>query len=437
VAQFTIFVAILNLGLGFTAAVYLGRRYRSLQAFSSHRVALAASPTGPALRAVATPEIAVSAAPTASAVPSTPSIAADATSPPGNASNSAVSVAAAEVETAVPAAVNTASLQRIQAEAEQYREHLLTIDGQLRHCAEVPERDTVEACLRELMITTEEYVKKRDQNQKTLERSGEASEKKASYDALNETFKLETRQIEQTTAVVEAFDYQSDLSQGCRQIVDQTGCLLEANLCMRDTLAQTIDSEIQDQAAPSDAPLHVDEPVSALAHVAMGNLLAQWCASDSPQTRHLSAALVDLDQFALINRQFGHGVGDRLLKAVADLLSAECCDAGQIGRLQGETFLVLLPDAEARSATNLVDRIRQTIELARFQYQGTEIRLTLSGAITELRPGDTPESFLARLKNTLALAKRYGRNRCFLHEGEYPAPVIPPTFRLTAKEIVL
>ena len=410
--EFIISIAILNLGLGFAMAVYLGRRYclqQSLAAESTLWPAVAAGPR-PALRPPRQPAV------------EEPSIA---------------TVAAALAEPAPPRAA-TAALRHLHAEVDQFHVQMATLDEQLRQCTAVPQRDTVEACLQELLSATEEYGQKRAAAQQALQRSAaDRPQPNGPYDALDAAIGNETKQIEATTAAVTAFDYQADLGQGCRQLVEQTDLLLETNVALRNTLAETIDDEPGGELAPPDPQLPAEEAAGTLDRAAAGNVLTQWCASDPPHPQHMAAALVDLDQFALINRRHGHGLGDRILQEVAAMLLAEPSGQPQVSRFHGNAFLVLLADTEARAAANFLERIRQTVELTRFRRQQTEIRLTLSGAITELRPGDTPESLLARLKTTLTLAKRYGRNRCFLNEGEYPSPVIPPTFALTEKERLL
>ena len=403
--KFVIFNAILNLGLGFAAALYLGRRYRLLQACSAGLTTLRGMATRP-VPAVAAPRE------TAATVPST--------------------TASAE-----SSAASATALRQLHTEVEQYHVQMATIDDQLRQCAIGPERDTVEACLQELLAATEEYVKNRDTAQRQVQQTAaEDSRPVAPYDALDVAIGQETKQIEATTAAVTAFDYQSDLGEGCRQLVEQTDLLLETNLALWNTLAETAEA-LDGQATSPDADADEEQAATVRGRAALERALADWCARDFDASRPAAAALVDLDQFALVNRQHGHALGDRILKEVAAMLLAEGSDHVQVRRVQGNAFLVLLSDTDARSAANFVERFRQTVELTRFRRRETEIRLTLSGAVAELRSGDTPESLLTRLKTTLTLAKRYGRNRCFLHEGEYPSPVIPPAFALTEKELLL
>ncbi len=50
---------------------------------------------------------------------------------------------------------------------------------------------------------------------------------------------------------------------------------------------------------------------------------------------------------------------------------------------------------------------------------------------------DTPDTLLERVRTTAKEAKRYGRNRTFLYEGQYPTPVVPPNLSLPEKQIPL
>jgi hypothetical protein len=57
--------------------------------------------------------------------------------------------------------------------------------------------------------------------------------------------------------------------------------------------------------------------------------------------------------------------------------------------------------------------------------------------LTESLADDTANSLFARVELALHEAKRYGRNRTFIYEGQYPTPVVPPNFSLSEKRIDL
>jgi diguanylate cyclase (GGDEF)-like protein len=94
-----------------------------------------------------------------------------------------------------------------------------------------------------------------------------------------------------------------------------------------------------------------------------------------------SVAVLDIDGFAELNRQYGVTGGDRLLVAFAalvdDLLRK---DSGfdRAGRYGGDSFVLFLGDTTLESAVNAVERIRQMVEASSFHLDGEELKLTVS-----------------------------------------------------------
>ena len=158
---------------------------------------------------------------------------------------------------------------------------------------------------------------------------------------------------------------------------------------------------------------------------------------DPEHARPLSLALVDLDEFGRVNERYGLEAGNRILRAVAKLLAIESRDRYAVARFSGQRFVILIRDYDVRSATHLVERIRQTIETCEFRYQEFSIRITVSCGVTAAAPPETSESLFARAEESLGEAKRYGRNRTFFREGHYPSPVVPPKHTLRHRVITL
>jgi diguanylate cyclase (GGDEF)-like protein len=323
-------------------------------------------------------------------------------------------------------------------EVEQFHERLATADDRLRECAENPQRNTVEACLKDLIEATEEYVQQRDQAcQRLHELAAEQPGGSASQGGLEQALDCEAQHIQAAGAAAQAFDYDADLRHGCRHIIDETSRLLDASHHVREALARTMVGQLHNNPELLDPQAERDTITGALNRVGLDNLLAQWLRNDPQHQRRLAAGLVDLDQFGRINTEYGQRLGDRVLRAAAQILQGECPGDGEVARLCSHTFVVLLPEADTRTAVDLIERARQTIEHARLEYRQTEIRVTASCAITEFRADDSPATFLMRLDATLMEAKRYGRNRSFVQEGEYPTPVIPPTLSVAERTIAL
>jgi diguanylate cyclase (GGDEF)-like protein/PAS domain S-box-containing protein len=78
--------------------------------------------------------------------------------------------------------------------------------------------------------------------------------------------------------------------------------------------------------------------------------------------RSCALMMLDLDRFKQVNDTMGHPAGDELLKQVAQRLSSIVKDAGEVGRLGGDEFQVLLPDMDDRGTLGeLANRIVQSI----------------------------------------------------------------------------
>ena len=117
-----------------------------------------------------------------------------------------------------------------------------------------------------------------------------------------------------------------------------------------------------------------------------------------------------MDRFKLVNDTFGHQAGDEAIKALANILRNACRSGDLVARYGGEEFVLLSANCDIAQATRRTEYIRQM--LAQFAVPGLERkRITASFGVTEIQPGDTPETMLRRADRALFIAKERGRNR--------------------------
>jgi len=125
-----------------------------------------------------------------------------------------------------------------------------------------------------------------------------------------------------------------------------------------------------------------------------------------------SLMLVDVDHFKTVNDLHGHQAGDRVLRAIAQILDEQRRASDFLARYGGEEFVVLLPETTAERAFNLAEKTRDKMQNARFRYSDQTIRLTVSIGIGDFRPQeDTLDSLFGRVDQALYEAKRKGRNQ--------------------------
>ncbi len=123
----------------------------------------------------------------------------------------------------------------------------------------------------------------------------------------------------------------------------------------------------------------------------------------------LSAMMSDVDHFKLVNDQFGHPVGDRVLIRVAEVLRQETRPSDVVARFGGEEFVVLMPQTDLPAAMSFAERIRQ--RLAEELIPPLPSPVTSSFGVAQYREGEDAAALLGRADKALYLAKSSGRNR--------------------------
>lgn len=152
---------------------------------------------------------------------------------------------------------------------------------------------------------------------------------------------------------------------------------------------------------------------------AFDQLLSQEVKAAERYRSPLCLLLGDVDHFKSVNDQFGHPVGDALLKEVATLLSESLREVDIVARYGGEEFAIILPRTDVASATVLANRIRERIESHPFVGEQSMIRLTLSLGVAGLSMASirTKDALIEAADQALYRAKTQGRNRVEIHQA--------------------
>lgn len=139
--------------------------------------------------------------------------------------------------------------------------------------------------------------------------------------------------------------------------------------------------------------------------------LNQQLAQAARERKTLSVALGDIDLFKQVNDQHSHGVGDEVLRMVADTLRARCRKGDMIARYGGEEFLICFPDTNLSQARRLCNELRAAVEQQAWSRLGLDSDVTMSFGIAESRPTDSANSLVDDADSRLYAAKNTGRNR--------------------------
>lgn len=129
---------------------------------------------------------------------------------------------------------------------------------------------------------------------------------------------------------------------------------------------------------------------------------------------HVALLLADIDHFKQLNDTYGHLLGDKVLRSIAQTMQSNIKGRDVAARIGGEEFAILLPETTLSGAQALAEQLRVAVARGRIHTgQGKDVvgSVTLSIGITVGQPGDTLDSLMRRADAGLYSAKRAGRNR--------------------------
>lgn len=136
----------------------------------------------------------------------------------------------------------------------------------------------------------------------------------------------------------------------------------------------------------------------------------------------LSVLMVDVDHFKSYNDQFGHLVGDKTLREVAQIIRDNVRRVDVIGRYGGEEFIVAAPEIDKNQGVELAERIRQAVASRRFRLYDEETEVTVSIGISSFPldldkreqkefSEDSLTELIQKADQALYQAKAKGRNQ--------------------------
>jgi diguanylate cyclase len=132
-------------------------------------------------------------------------------------------------------------------------------------------------------------------------------------------------------------------------------------------------------------------------------------------------AVCDIDHFKSVNDRFGHAVGDRVLRVIADALSL-CCRGHLVTRYGGEEFAILFTNVPLEQARAVLEHARGTVQTKRYKLRDNDAPLgeiTFSAGLTPVEPGEMHQTAFHRADRLLYLAKHEGRNQVKIGSASY------------------
>ncbi len=124
----------------------------------------------------------------------------------------------------------------------------------------------------------------------------------------------------------------------------------------------------------------------------------------------MSVIMVDIDHFKKMNDEFGHLLGDEMLRAVSNILKQQLRKMDMVCRYGGDEFAIVVPETTGESAVRVAEKLRRQVET--HYFPGVPRPVTISCGVADYPThGVTRDEVVAAADSALYLAKQAGRNR--------------------------
>ena len=146
-------------------------------------------------------------------------------------------------------------------------------------------------------------------------------------------------------------------------------------------------------------------------HTTMREHLMQEINRAARAAQPFALAMLDIDEFKTVNDRFGHAIGDKVLRSLAQMLTLRLRRADIIGRYGGEEFIIILPNTEVEEAVELLEDLREGFAQIVHLAHKAEFRVTFSGGIAGFPQFASVAALSEAADKALYSAKRQGRNQ--------------------------
>lgn len=201
-----------------------------------------------------------------------------------------------------------------------------------------------------------------------------------------------------------------------KTIIDETKILGSFGKNVQNKLAETTNvlETLKKDFEQAKAEVFVDFLTGVPNRKAFDRALTECISEATSEKMNLSLLMIDIDHFKRFNDEYGHLIGDYVLKFVVKKIKEMVKGRDFLCRFGGEEFAVILPQTPLVGAKAVAENIRsffaQTIlkEISTLRSLG---KITISIGATCYRLGESPETFITRCDRALYSAKNAGRNR--------------------------
>ena len=154
-----------------------------------------------------------------------------------------------------------------------------------------------------------------------------------------------------------------------------------------------------------------DPLTGALNRKGLDEVMEREMARAARVTSPLCLALLDVDNFKLINDRLGHDTGDAAWVHLADVVRSAMRPQDMLSRYGGEEFVLVLPDTTVAQALEAMQRLQRALTTRFFLKDNEKVLITFSAGVAQLTKTETSADAIHRADQAMYLAKRSGKNR--------------------------
>ncbi len=207
-----------------------------------------------------------------------------------------------------------------------------------------------------------------------------------------------------------------DIKNDSREIIDEVNVAdadeikemvikFSANLIEKVNQMEARIQELQTELDKAYKELLIDPLTKVYNRKALEKDLGEILEKGKDRDLDLVIAIVDIDNFKMVNDKYGHLVGDFVLIKLADTMKSLIRKSDKIYRYGGDEFIIVFNRSNLENAEKSIERIIYKIYRTTLKYKENYIKITISAGITQHRAGDTIESIIKRADEALYKAK--------------------------------
>jgi diguanylate cyclase len=330
-------------------------------------------------------------------------------------------------------------LQSLKLEVGKYREQLIVAEGRLKQSQASRSTDSLALLASDLRVINQDWLERLHAAANLLrEKRGCLGEFEGLCQGIEPVLHDQAGQVDSICANIASLTPIDDFDAATKTLAQHLCQLVDLAHVLRDRMHASVATMLRTQGRLQglNRDQQIDECTGLINRTGIELLFDDWWKDDPQRLRLLSCAVIDIDRFGKLNERLGTRTGDRVLnslgRVLADMVRKDRW-FDRFARLGGQSFLLFYGDIGPRNASVAADRVRQTLEAVTFDYHGNKFELSVSCGVLEVGNMEGIDDVLARLAAAAKEAKRAGRNRTALDEGEGAKAIEPPKYEVQGK----